>query len=148
LNRLALSNLGHLPRHCIPRSLASACYNSTVKYKGGHHTRFSRPAPGPGRRRSISGPGRHHDPLVITFTEQIGPLTLDLALEPEVAGLHASWNEAGTVATVIHAGFAPGTEYDATVMASDASANPMEAPNHWPFTTQQGWDIYLPLTFR
>ena len=77
-------------------------------------------------------------PVVITFNEEMGPLNFDLILTPEVAGLQASWNDAGTVVTVTHPSFAPETFYVANVTASDASANAMAAPVIWSFTTGLG----------
>lgn len=78
-------------------------------------------------------------PVVITFDEEIGPLTLDLNLTPELVGWQASWNDTGTVVTVTHPGFAPSTEYVAEVTASDASANPMDSPVFWSFITGEGF---------
>jgi hypothetical protein len=89
-----------------------------------------------------------HDPIVVTFTEQMAPPTFQLTLTPEVGGQSVSWDEGGTVATMTHAGFAHGTEYAATIMASDAFANPMAMPYSWSFTTKEGWDVYLPLVIR
>lgn len=77
-------------------------------------------------------------PLVITFDEEIGPLTFDLTLTPDPGSWQLSWNDTGTVVTVTHPTFAPGTEYVAEVMASDASANAMVAPVTWSFVTGQG----------
>ena len=88
-------------------------------------------------------------PIVITFTEQIGPLSLNLALTPNPGGWNTTWNAAGTVVTATHAPFAQGTVYTATVTANDAAGNPMEAPAGWSFTTQvEGYWIYLPVVLR
>ncbi|MBN1642543.1 MAG: Ig-like domain-containing protein, partial [Anaerolineae bacterium] len=87
-------------------------------------------------------------PIVITFTEQIAPPTFQLALTPHLDDWDLSWNEAGTVATVTHTAFAPATEYLVTIAACDTSANPMETPYSWSFTTQEGGIVYLPLVLR
>ncbi|MEA3396262.1 MAG: Ig-like domain-containing protein, partial [Chloroflexota bacterium] len=87
------------------------------------------------------------EPIVITFDEEIGPLNLDLALSPDPGGWRMVWNEAGTVVTATHAGFARGTVYTATVTANDAAANPMVTPLTWPFATER-YRIYLPLVIR
>jgi hypothetical protein len=77
-------------------------------------------------------------PIVITFDEEIGPLTFDLTLTPEPEAWQASWNDSGTVVTVTHPSFSPTTEYVAEVTASDASANAMAAPVIWSFVTGEG----------
>jgi hypothetical protein len=87
-------------------------------------------------------------PLVITFTEEMGPLTFELTLAPSLPGWGAAWNAAGTRVTVTHPTFAPATRYTATVKAGDASANPLPAPYTWSFTSREGWDLYLPLVVR
>jgi hypothetical protein len=51
-------------------------------------------------------------PIVITFTEQIGPLSLNLTLTPTLS-VTTTWNEAGTVVMAAHASFAKGTTYTA-----------------------------------
>jgi hypothetical protein len=38
--------------------------------------------------------------------------------------------------------------YAASVMAGDASANPMETAYTWSFTTRQGSRLYLPVVLR
>ncbi len=87
--------------------------------------------------------------LVITFTEQIGPLSLQLNLTPDPGGWSIGWNQAGTVVTATHAAFASGTTYQATVTAKDAWANPMAASHSWSFATAGGWRrIHLPLVLR
>lgn len=86
--------------------------------------------------------------IVITFSEEIGPLTFDLTLTPAVGGCNVAWDETGTVGTVTHASFAPTTAYTATVAAKDAFANPMQAPVIWSFVTQEGWSVYVPLVLR
>jgi hypothetical protein len=87
-------------------------------------------------------------PIVITFTEEIGPLSLGLTMSPTLDLGSAAWGELGTVVTVTHGRFAPGTIYTATVTASDAFANPMVPPYTWSFTTREGGFIYLPLVMR
>jgi hypothetical protein len=87
-------------------------------------------------------------PVVITFTEEIGPLTLDLIMTPTLAGLQQTWNEAGTVVTATHAGYLPDTAYLASVTASDGSANPVAIAKEWAFVTQAMWSIYLPMVLR
>jgi hypothetical protein len=87
-------------------------------------------------------------PIVITFTEEIGPLTFDLTLTPTLGARNATWNEAGRVVTVTHSGLSAETAYEAMVAAKDAFANPMAAPVTWSFVTQEAWDVYLPLVLR
>jgi hypothetical protein len=88
-------------------------------------------------------------PLVIAFTEEIGPLSLDLSLAPDPGGWRTSWNEAGTVVTATHAGLSAETSYVATVTASDAAANPMSGLSSWSFSsgTEGEW-VYLPIVLR
>lgn len=86
--------------------------------------------------------------VVITFTEEIGPLTLDLTLTPTLEGGHVAWNGAGTVCTATHPSWVRGTRYTASVTAKDAFANAMAAPHTWLFTVQEGWDLYLPVVVR
>jgi hypothetical protein len=86
--------------------------------------------------------------VVVTFTEEIGPLTFELAFTPALNGGSVAWNEAGTVFTATHPPLARGTRYTATVRAKDAFANPMVVPHTWSFTVRRGWDIYLPLVLR
>jgi hypothetical protein len=74
-------------------------------------------------------------PIVITFTEQIGPLSFGLTLTPDPSGWGTTWNETGTVVTATHASFAEGTTYTATVTARDAAGNALAAPVSWSFTT-------------
>ena len=89
------------------------------------------------------------EPFVITFSEQIGPLSFDLTLDPAPAsfGWQAGWNEAGTVVTITHDPLALDQTYGVQLEAGDASANPL-APYAWSFTTIEGWRIYLPLITR
>lgn len=87
-------------------------------------------------------------PIVITFTEQIGPLSLNLALTPDPGGWFYTWNEAGTVVTATHASLVNATVYTATLMARDGSANPMAAPFTWSFTTTEKYRLFLPLALR
>jgi hypothetical protein len=88
--------------------------------------------------------------IVITFSEPIGPLTLELGLTPELDGdgWTVAWNEAGTVVTATHGGLTLGETYIATVMAKDGSANPMDEPYTWSFTVRDRWPIYLPVVTR
>jgi hypothetical protein len=88
-------------------------------------------------------------PIVITFTEEIGPLTFGLSLTPALdpAGWHTAWSEGGTVVTATHSGLAPSQTYTVEVAAKDAWANPL-APYSWSFTTIQGRRIYLPVVVR
>ncbi|MGD8473216.1 MAG: right-handed parallel beta-helix repeat-containing protein, partial [Anaerolineae bacterium] len=88
-------------------------------------------------------------PIVVTFTEPIGPLSLDLAVEPDPGGWHLGWNKSNTVLTATHGEFALTTTYMATVMARDAFANAMEEPYTWTFYTgQKEHRLYLPLVMR
>lgn len=87
-------------------------------------------------------------PLVLTFTEEIGPLSLDLDLTPDPGGWDVTWNEAGTVFTLTHAALAPETLHTASVTASDGWANPMTAAFQWSFTGGEPWRVYLPLLLR
>jgi hypothetical protein len=89
-------------------------------------------------------------PLVITFNEPVGPLTLDLVVSPDPGGWSLAWNEVGTVVTATHADLALQTLYDAAVSAGDASGNVMSAPYTWSFMTleQKEFKIYLPLVVR
>jgi photosystem II stability/assembly factor-like uncharacterized protein len=88
-------------------------------------------------------------PLVITFNEPVGPLSLDLALAPDPDGWQVAWNEAGTEVTATHSGLEPGTTYQAAVTASDAWGNAIVAPEAWSFSTEQDeYLIYLPLLYR
>ena len=88
-------------------------------------------------------------PLVITFTEPIGPLSFDLSLVPAPGSFdwQAAWNQAGTVVTVTHDALSLDQTYWAHIAAGDAFANPL-APYSWPFTTIQGWRVYLPVVTR
>lgn len=86
-------------------------------------------------------------PLVLTFTEPMGPLSFNLTLAPGLGDWQATWNGAGTVVTVTHSGLAPGQTYTAGVTAGDAWANPL-APYSWSFATIDGWQIYLPMVVR
>jgi len=87
-------------------------------------------------------------PIVITFTEQIGPLSLNLALTPDPGGWFYTWNEAGTVVTATHAGLVGATVYTAMLMARDGSANPMTAPLTWSFETVEYRHLFLPLVLK
>jgi hypothetical protein len=87
-------------------------------------------------------------PLVVTFTEEIGPLTFGLTLTPALDGWSEVWNEAGTVCTATFPAFARGQLYTATVRARDAFANPLAAPYAWSFTSRKSWEVYLPLVLR
>jgi hypothetical protein len=90
-------------------------------------------------------------PLVITFTEPIGPLSFDLSLDPDPGptGWLAAWNPAGTVVTVTHPALSAGQTYTADISAGDAFANPVKA-YPWSFTTAaiDRWHIYLPVVVR
>lgn len=87
-------------------------------------------------------------PLVITFTEPIGPLSFHLTLDPDpgTAGWLATWGPDGTIVTVTHPALAPGQTYAVDVSAGDAFANPVAA-YPWSFTTV-GSRIYLPVIMR
>jgi hypothetical protein len=88
-------------------------------------------------------------PVVITFTEEIGPLSLDLTVAPDPGGWQFAWDEGGTVLTATCSEFAPGTTYTATVTAGDAFANGMETPYVWTFTAEEREVyIYMPLILR
>jgi hypothetical protein len=83
-------------------------------------------------------------PIVVTFSEVIGPLTFDPALEPAVTLSSLTWNAAGTVVTLTHSGLRPATHYTVTLVASDGSANALESPYTWSFTTRPRWFMHLP----
>jgi hypothetical protein len=88
-------------------------------------------------------------PVVITFTEEIGPLSFDLTVAPDPGGWQFAWDEGGTVLTATHIEFAPRTTYTATVTAGDAFANGMETPYVWTFTIEEREVyIYMPLVLR
>jgi hypothetical protein len=89
-------------------------------------------------------------PLVVTFTEAIGPLSLSLATTPDPGGWHLAWDASGTVLTATHSGLALTTTYAANVTAGDAFGNAMPAPYAWAFSTgkQAYWWIYLPVVMR
>jgi hypothetical protein len=87
-------------------------------------------------------------PIIVTFTEQIGPLSLVLALEPNPGDRYLTWNEGGTVVTATYSGFEPATTCTATVRAGDAFANVMEKSYAWTFTVKDRYRIYLPLVLR
>jgi len=74
-------------------------------------------------------------PIVITFTEQIGPLSFGLTRTPDPGGWGTTWNQAGTVVTATHADFAEGTTYSATVTARDAAGNVLTPAVGWSFNT-------------
>jgi hypothetical protein len=88
-------------------------------------------------------------PIVITFTEEIGPLTFGLSLTPapDPAEWHIAWNEAGSVVTATHSGLTPDRTYTVEVTAKDAWVNPL-ALYSWSFTTFQSWRVYLPVVVR
>ena len=73
-------------------------------------------------------------PLVLTFDEPIGPLSLKLALDPDPGGWSTTWNEANTVVTATHTALTENRAYTVTVNANDAAGNPL-APVTWRFTT-------------
>jgi hypothetical protein len=75
-------------------------------------------------------------------------LTFDLALEPAVPLLAPTWNATGTVVTVAHAGLRPATRYTIRLNASDGSANVLESPYSWSFTTRPRWFLCLPAIDR
>jgi parallel beta-helix repeat protein len=89
-------------------------------------------------------------PLVITFSEPIGPPSLSLVVTPDPGGWHLSWNASGTVLTATHSGLALTTTYAASVTAGDAFGNAMLAPYAWRFSTgkEAYWWTYLPLVVR
>jgi hypothetical protein len=88
------------------------------------------------------------EPIVVTFTEEIGPLTFNLVLTPALELGRVWWNQPGTVFTVPHAAFAAGTSYSASLTAGDAFANLLEASCTWSFRAREGWEVYLPLVLR
>jgi parallel beta-helix repeat protein len=73
-------------------------------------------------------------PLVFTFDEPIGPLSLKLALTPDPGGWSFTWDAANTVVTATHAALAGNRTYTVTVNANDAAGNPL-APVTWRFAT-------------
>jgi hypothetical protein len=88
-------------------------------------------------------------PLVVTFSEPIGPLSFVLSLSPDPGGWQMTWNEGGTEVTAWHAAFAAGTTYHATVSANDAWGNALAQPATWSFTTLTDRHVvYLPLVSR
>jgi parallel beta-helix repeat protein len=88
-------------------------------------------------------------PLAITFSEPIGPLTLELVLAPDPGGWSLIWNEAGTVVTATHTAFEMGTTYQATATAGDAAGNQMVSAKSWTFTAVSEENrVYLPLILR
>lgn len=90
-------------------------------------------------------------PIIITFTEPIAPASLNLILTPPLA-MNATWNAAGTVATVTHAPFTGKTSYAATVLngVADLAGNVMVDEYIWHFSTLEPdySYIYLPLILR
>jgi uncharacterized repeat protein (TIGR01451 family) len=89
------------------------------------------------------------EPVIITFTEPIDVATLDVALAPDPGSTPPTWNPAGTVATLDHAGFEAWTTYTVTVEAADDLAgNALEGrPVSWHFTTMRH-TLYLPLVLE
>ncbi|MCP4361328.1 MAG: hypothetical protein GY796_25240, partial [Chloroflexi bacterium] len=88
-------------------------------------------------------------PIVMTFDEEIGPLSVVLTANPPLNNPSPTWNDAGTVFTVTHSGLTEGTVYALSVMANDAAGNPLSTPHTWSFTTMStGYELYLPVLLK
>jgi hypothetical protein len=88
-------------------------------------------------------------PIVITFSEPVGPLSLKFLALPDPGTWFYDWNDDSTIVTITHAPFAPGATYQFSFTASDASSNPMAATFRWAFTTLlEEFKIFLPILNR
>jgi hypothetical protein len=87
--------------------------------------------------------------VIITFTEPIESPTLVAGLDPDPGGISPTWDPAGTVATLDHAGFGAWTTYTVTVgAADDLAGNPLQdRPVSWRFTTVR-YTLFLPMMRR
>lgn len=85
-------------------------------------------------------------PIVITFSEPVGPLSLNFQALPNPGLWTYAWNEDNTVVTLTHAPFAPDTTYQFSFTVNDASGNALATPFEWSFTTAPNvFEIYLPV---
>jgi hypothetical protein len=88
-------------------------------------------------------------PIVITFSEPVGPLSLNVLALPNPGAWLYDWNADSTVVTITHAPFAPGSTYQFSFTVNDASGNALATPFQWSFTTlQEAHFIFLPVIFR
>lgn len=88
-------------------------------------------------------------PLVITFNEAVGPLSVQVTAVPALTDIGMTWNEANTVFTLTHAAFTEGTPYTISVTARDAAGNQMTNVYDWSFTTfREGYVVYLPVMMQ
>jgi hypothetical protein len=85
-------------------------------------------------------------PLIVTFNEPVGPLSLELSVSPNPGGWSYHWSDSEAMVVASHHRFAPGVTYHAAMRVSDAAGNRMPAPVSWSFTTIQA--LYLPTIMR
>jgi hypothetical protein len=83
--------------------------------------------------------------VVLTFSEPIVSSTLRYTMEPDPGDWSETWNAAGTVVTLSHAGFEAGQTYVlAVTQARDRALNPL-APVAVSFSTEGNRRVFLPV---
>jgi len=86
--------------------------------------------------------------IIITFSQAISPTSFGFGITPDPGGWTATWNGAGTAATLDHQPFAYHTAYTATVTAAESVAGlPIATPYEWGFVTADQ-RVFLPLIMR
>jgi uncharacterized repeat protein (TIGR01451 family) len=92
--------------------------------------------------------------LVITFSEPMMTATLAYTVTPDPGGWMESWSAGDTLLTLVHAPFAAGQGYTATVAAEDLAGLalvPGPVPNPWSFVTASPPPpirLFLPVVMR
>ena len=86
--------------------------------------------------------------MIITFTEAMRTNTVVHTIEPAVVGW-LSWEPDDRIARFDHLDFQVGETYTFSVASGrDVAGNPIAEPLQLVFTTQERYQIYLPLVLN
>jgi hypothetical protein len=86
--------------------------------------------------------------IVITFTEQVDPTSLNLIILPDPGGWSYTWNLENTQVTAKHSNrFTLATTYHVIIVVEDTIGNLIAPPYEWTFTTSVA-EFWYPLISR
>ena len=86
-------------------------------------------------------------PIVLEFSEPIGPLSFDFAITNDPGGWRLVWNEDNTQVTLYHNAFVEDQNYTITVNANDGAGNAMPE-FQWSFKAMTSVrEVFLPVVF-